>query len=801
DRRRAGTHPRRGGARARRRVVARGELPLRRADLPARQPAPQGAAEGRARQAAAARPLGHHAGADAPVGAHEPGHQGPGPRRDLRHGPRARRAGHRGRGLPGRDVRRGLHGHHRGRGGAAPAVPPVLLPGRDPEPRRAGDAGLHPRGRGARLRARARLRRRLRRPRPGGLLRHRRRGGRDRAARGELALEQVRRPGARRCGAPRPAPQRLQDRQPHRARADAGGRAGRPPARLRPRAPRRRGRRPGAGPRAPGHDARPLHGRHRGDPPARPGGRRAHPPALAHDRPAHAEGLDGPAGGRRQARRGPLPLPPGPAVPARHAARAPEGARGVDALLPPGGALRRGRRGQARAARPRARRPPAHEREPAHERRRGPAGPAPARLPPVRPRRAGSGREHGLGHGDARAVAARRHPRQPGDLPAVRPGRDGVQPPAGGLRGHEPHVDGGDRRVRRQPRGRRAGHGGPQRAPLPGLAGGLPAHGPPRAVLLLRGVHPHRGLDGQPARQVAEDHPRDPVAPAAGVAELPPDLARLAPGPQRLLPPGPRLHRPRGQQEGGDRPRLPAAGRQLPALRGRPLPALAPLHQRDHLGQAARPPVPDDGRGDRALHARDRHLGLGEHGPGPGAGRRPGLRGRHPDARGGRRGGDPARAPARAAGALRERRRPDAPAGRPRAPARPAPRRVRRAVHRGQADRLRLPRLSPAHPRADLPAHEPRQPPRARLQRGGHDHDALRHGHAQRPGPLPARHGRHRPGAGAHRAGGAPAPGDGGRAALRAHPHAPHGRRPGRPARLRVAGRAGGSRRARAPGV
>ena len=105
-------------------------------------------------------------------------------------------------------------------------------------------------------------------------------------------------------------------------------------------------------------------------------------------------------------------------------------------------------------------------------------------------------------------------------------------------------------------------HGGARRAPVPGLAGGLPAHRPPWPVQLLRGVHPHRGLDVQPARQVAEGHARHPVAAADRVAELPALLARLAPGPQRLLPPGPGLHRPRGQQEGRDRPRLPAAGRQ-----------------------------------------------------------------------------------------------------------------------------------------------------------------------------------------------------------------------------------------------
>ena len=88
-------------------------------------------------------------------------------------------------------------------------------------------------------------------------------------------------------------------------------------------------------------------------------------------------------------------------------------------------------------------------------------------------------------------------------------------------------------------------------------------------------------------------------------------LARLAPGPQRLLPPGPGLHRPRGQQEGRDHPRLPAAGRQLPALGRRPLPAQPRLRQRDRRRQAARAGLPDDGRGDRALHARASASGTG----------------------------------------------------------------------------------------------------------------------------------------------------------------------------------------------
>ena len=60
---------------------------------------------------------------------------------------------------------------------------------------------------------------------------------------------------------------------------------------------------------------------------------------------------------------------------------------------------------------------------------------------------------------------------------------------------------------RRAPRARRPGDGGALRAPVPGLAGGLPADRPARRVHQLRGVHPHRRLDGQPARQMAEGHP------------------------------------------------------------------------------------------------------------------------------------------------------------------------------------------------------------------------------------------------------------------------------------------------------
>ena len=121
------------------------------------------------------------------------------------------------------------------------------------------------------------------------------------------------------------------------------------------------------------------------------------------------------------------------------------------------------------------------------------------------------------------------------------------------------------------------------------------------------------------------------------------------------------------------------------------------------------------------------------------------LRRRRPDARDARRRGAAARAPARPARARGQRRRPHAPRARHRAPARPSRRAVRRAVHDRPPGDLRLPRLPVADPPPDLPAHEPPQHPRPRLQGGGHDHDALRHGDAQRHGPLPPRDGRHRP--------------------------------------------------------
>ena len=160
---------------------------------------------------------------------------------------------------------------HRRRG-HAPPVPPVLVPRRHPEPRRARDAGLDPRGRRARLRARARLRRGLRQPRPRRLLRRRRRRGGDRA-RSRRAGTRTSSSTRRRDGAVLPilhlngykiANPTVLARIPR-------GRAARSLLRgLRLRAALRRGRRPRRRPPGDGRGARRLPRRDRRHPGARP---------------------------------------------------------------------------------------------------------------------------------------------------------------------------------------------------------------------------------------------------------------------------------------------------------------------------------------------------------------------------------------------------------------------------------------------------------------------------------------------------------------------------------------------------
>jgi xylulose-5-phosphate/fructose-6-phosphate phosphoketolase len=134
------------------------------------------------------------------------------------------------------------------------------------------------------------------------------------------------------------------------------------------------------------------------------------------------------------------------------------------------------------------------------------------------------------------AIAARRDASQQGpeELPRLRPRRDRLQPPAGRDHRNRQGLDGRDAARGRESVANRPRDGGAQRAHVPGLARGLPAHRPPRLLLLLRGLHPHHRLDGQPARQVAQDHARDSLAQAHRLAQLPAQFAGLAAGSQRL---------------------------------------------------------------------------------------------------------------------------------------------------------------------------------------------------------------------------------------------------------------------------
>ena len=197
-----------------------------------------------------------------------------------------------------------------------------------------------------------------------------------------------------------------------------------------------------------------------------------------------------------------------------------------------------------------------------------------------------------------------------------------------------------------------------------GLAGRLSADRPPRALQQLRGVHSHRRLDVQPAREMAEGHARIAMAAQDRLAELSARLACLAAGSQRLHPSGPRLPRSRHQQEGRHGAGLSAAGRQLPAVGVRPLPAQPSLRQCGGRGKARAAAMADHGAGGHPLHAGHRNLAMGEQRSGRRTGRGDGLLRRHADA--GDSGGrlDPARASAGLENPGRQCRRSDAAAAR-----------------------------------------------------------------------------------------------------------------------------------------
>ena len=128
---------------------------------------------------------------------------------------------------------------------------------------------------------------------------------------------------------------------------------------------------------------------------------------------------------------------------------------------------------------------------------------------------------------------------------------------------------------------------------------------------------------------------------------------------------------------------------------------------------AGKNPTPDWLSMDDAVVHCTRGLGIwdwaGTHDERRRPGRRARLRRRRAHPRDAGRGRPAPAPPARPQGARRQRRRPDAAAGRARAPARAVRPGVRHPVHPGQAGRVRLPRLPVADPPAHLPPDQPRR--------------------------------------------------------------------------------------------
>ena len=535
--------------------------------------------------------------------------------RDLPGRARARRPGGGGQRLARGHLQRGLPARRpTTRQGCSALFRQFSFPGGIPSHVAPETPGLDPRGRRARLRPLPRVRRRDGQPRPAGRRGRRRRRVRDRTAGHVLARQQVRRPGARRRGAADPAPQRLQDRQPDRPGPDPPRRAREPAARLRPRGAHRRGRRPDGRAPAAGRGAGHRPTTDPRDPAGRPGGRRPRAAAVADDPAGHPQGLDRPARGRRRAGRGHLARAPGAA--GRRPARTTRTARcsrsGCGPTAPRScSTTTAGWCRELRALAPGG--DPADERQPARQRR--PAAPAAASCRDFR--------DHAVDVDGAGRVDPR--------------GRPGCSASTSSTWcATTPTTSGSSGRTRPRPTGSTPSTRSPTRS-SPARSSPVDEHlarsGRVVEMLsehtcqgwlegyLLTGrhglfscyeafIHLVDSMVNQHAKwlKTTREHR---VAPADRLAQLPAHLARLAPGPQRVLPPGPRLHRPRGQQEGRGRPGLPAAGHQHAAVDDAALPGEHALRQRRRGRQAAVVRLAGRRGGRPALRARAGHLGLG----------------------------------------------------------------------------------------------------------------------------------------------------------------------------------------------
>ena len=478
---------------------------------------------------------------------------------------------------------------------------------------------------------------------------------------------------------------------------------------------------------------------------------------LADDRTSHTQGLDVPEGDRRQAHRGLLALAPGANGRDAREPGARAHPRRVDEELPTRGSVRRQRAPPARAGRACPARHPPHERQSAHQWRLAPARSAAPGFPRLRCR------------SERRPVPSR--PKSTRVMGKFLRDVMKLNMEAQNFRLFSPDENNSNRwqdvlevtnrawvaetlSLGRSPRARRAGDGDAQRAPVPGLAGRLSPDRPARLLLLLRGVHPHHRLDVQPARQVAEgvqSHSRGGGPSPRSTTCCRSHVWRQDHNGFSHQDPGFIDHVVNKKAE-VVRVYLPPDANCLLSVTDHC------LRSRNYVNVvvAGKQPAPQWLTMDEAIKHCTAGLGIWEWASND--------RGSEPDVVMACCGDVPTLETLAAVDLLRRHApelkvrvinvvEPHEAAAAERAPARPLGPRLRRAVHHGQADHLRLPRLPVAHPPADLPANGPRQPPRARLQGGGHHDHAVRHVRAERSRPLPPGERRDRPRAEARCAG------------------------------------------------
>ena len=223
-----------------------------------------------------------------------------------------------------------------------------------------------------------------------------------------MALEQIPQSRPRWRGAADPEPQRLQDRQSHDPLAHQPPRTGSALHRLRVHTVFRRRQRSHADAPGDGGDAGPRDRRHPCGAEGRARLERDVSSALADDRAAVAEGLDRTEGDQGTQGRRILALAPGAVCRRPRQSGEPEAPRGLDAQLQTRGTVRREGQTRRRTAGVGAQGDPAHERQPARQRRAAAEGSQASRLPVVCRSGAHARRRGVREHEAARRVFARR---------------------------------------------------------------------------------------------------------------------------------------------------------------------------------------------------------------------------------------------------------------------------------------------------------------------------------------------------------------------------------------------------------